>query len=221
MTYLELCQLLRQEAGISGSGPASVAGQSGINKKIVDWVSRAYEEVQNEETRWRFLWREGSFQTQVGKRDYNPIIDLGLEDFNNWEKHSFFVRRSDSNQKCDLNFLDWEVFRSYSFGAQFSGFTDYTFLPNKTLRLGFEPTAVETIEFEWWRTPDAFIMNSSVPVFPAHHHKVILYKALMYYAADEEAPNIFTDANANYQKRLTTLKQSELMLPSFNLVSLA
>ena len=46
MTYLELCQTLRREAGVSGVGPASVVDQSGEYLRLVEWIKAAWTEIQ-------------------------------------------------------------------------------------------------------------------------------------------------------------------------------
>lgn len=222
MTFLELCQELVSETGIAGNGPTSVTTQVGIFRKVVRWVQRAYTEVQFAETEWNWLWKEGQFDLVPGKRDYNPITDLGLLDFNQWDKHSLFAFRPVPTQKWPLTFMEFQVFRSF---FVFEDLTDqvlnYTFTPDKTLRFDHKPNKVETIQFEYWRTPFKFVNNTDVPAFPEQHHDIILYKALMLYAADEEAPAIYADAERNYMMRLERLRDAELNRPHMNMVTLA
>ena len=40
MNFLELAKRTSKECGISGEGPSSVAGQSGMNAKVVNWVRK-------------------------------------------------------------------------------------------------------------------------------------------------------------------------------------
>ena len=46
MNFLSLCQRLRSEARIPGTGPSSVTGQTGELAKIVEWITTAYEDIQ-------------------------------------------------------------------------------------------------------------------------------------------------------------------------------
>ena len=55
MNNLQLCQRLRQEAGIAGNGPATTVDQPGELGRIVNWISQAYEDIQNNDLAWRFL----------------------------------------------------------------------------------------------------------------------------------------------------------------------
>ena len=59
MNFLELCQRVRQDAGVSGEGPTAVTGQSGILSRIVSWVKQANNEIQLKNKDWRFLWAQG------------------------------------------------------------------------------------------------------------------------------------------------------------------
>lgn len=221
MTFLELCQELVSETGIAGTGPTSVTTQVGIFKKVVRWVQRAYTEIQFAEERWNWLWVEGTFDTVVGKRDYDPIVDLGLTNFNQWEKNSLYVRRPVPTQRWPLQFMEFEVHRHFYVLQQTEQVLIYTFTPNKKLRFDYMPNAVETVEFEYWRTPFKFVNNADVPAFPEQHHDIILYKALMLYAADEEAPAIYADAERNYLSRLERLRDAELSRPYVDMVPLA
>ncbi len=45
MNFLSLCQRLRSEARIPGTGPSSVTGQTGELAKIVEWITTAYAVV--------------------------------------------------------------------------------------------------------------------------------------------------------------------------------
>lgn len=222
MTFLELCQELVSETGIAGNGPTSVTTQVGIFRKVVRWVQRAYTEVQFAEPTWSWLWREGQFHTVIGKRDYDPATDLGLTDFNQWDKHSLFVLRPDESQRWPMQFMEFEVFRNFFiFQDMTSQVMIHTFTPNKVLRFDHKPNLIETVQFEYWRTPFKFVNNSDVPAFPEQHHDIILYKALMLYAADEEAPAIYADAEKNYLQRLERLRDAELVRPHIDMVPLA
>lgn len=220
-TFLELCQQLRQEAGISGSGPVSVTGQSGILLDVVNWVKRAYNMVQLEESRWKFLWVETSFDFVVGQRDYHPASDLGLSDFKEWDVHSFYVNRPNAQQKQPLYFMEWEPFRGY-YAIQIQALPQqFSVSPSKALRFDAVPTQVETVNFEYFRKPYAFVNGNDTPVFDEQYHDIVLYKALMLYAANDEAGNIYQDAAANYAKKLAELRMQELDRPFVDMPPLA
>ncbi|RLC09555.1 MAG: hypothetical protein DRI24_21580, partial [Deltaproteobacteria bacterium] len=63
MNFLQLCKRLRQEAGLTGSGPSTVVDQTGISKQIVDWVNTAYVDVLSQHANWHFMQDDFSFNT--------------------------------------------------------------------------------------------------------------------------------------------------------------
>ena len=77
MNYLALCDKLLKETGLSDQGVSSVIGQSGLNKKAVDWINRAWTEIQNLND-WNFLWKTSSFNTVNGQQNYDPVDNLAL-----------------------------------------------------------------------------------------------------------------------------------------------
>ena len=58
MTFLELCQTVRQEVGLSGTGPTTVVSQEGQLKVVVDFVIEADHQVQGLWSDWNFLWSQ-------------------------------------------------------------------------------------------------------------------------------------------------------------------
>ena len=57
MNYLELCRRARRECGIAGAetDPTAVTSQVGEYRRLVDWVSEAWTEIQGRHTDWRWL----------------------------------------------------------------------------------------------------------------------------------------------------------------------
>ena len=65
MTFLQLVQRTRQECGIAGDGPTTVVGQTKSMKRLVDWVSQSYVEIQEECPDFDFLRKSVSFNTVI------------------------------------------------------------------------------------------------------------------------------------------------------------
>lgn len=66
MTYLELVQRAKQECGIAGPAPATVVGLTGGLKRLADWVSQGWVDIQNERTNWDFMRKSITFNTSSG-----------------------------------------------------------------------------------------------------------------------------------------------------------
>ena len=136
MNFLSLCQRLRQEAGLTGTGPVSVLGQSGEMKRIVDWATAAYEEIQNLHATWRFLKTDFTFQTIYNTQDYTPTA-VGLDDLATWTKGDQTMRiYSAIADETFLVYFPWTDFRNtYIFGTHRTTLdrpTVYSIRPNNS-----------------------------------------------------------------------------------------
>ena len=89
MNFLSLCQRLRQECGVDGTGPVSVTGQTGEQKRLVDWIVQAWVEIQEERPDWLFLRKDFSFDTVASQQSYDVETDILLTDFASWKNNSF------------------------------------------------------------------------------------------------------------------------------------
>lgn len=220
MNYLELSQRLVQEAGIAGGGPATTVSQSGIKKKVVDWIARAWTEIQNQRD-WNFLWNTTSFTTTVGTRDYHPVTGLGLSPaLSSYVTDSFLIYKTSEgvSDQGPLTYVPWgewsNSFRGY--GSVDSGkATEFTILPDTKIRLNANPDVSYTISFDYYRTSVVLAANSDTPALPTQYHEAIVYQALKYYAAHEDAPEIYQDADNNFNRLMADLLYDEQEVMAF------
>ena len=86
MTFLELCQTVRQEVGVSGTGPTTVLNQEGQLKVIIDFVADSDFQIQILWEDWEFLWAQYSstLSTGVAAPAVAKPTDLGT-----WDMRSF------------------------------------------------------------------------------------------------------------------------------------
>ena len=186
MTFLELCQRLRQEVGAAGSGPASVSAQHGEYARFVSWVPQAWREIQMSRHSWRFAWAEASIPIETGFRTYSPPDDMGA-----WDEATL---------KCNGRTLlaqRWDEFRKHD--VQDGGNTYPRFItqkPDGVLVLDAPPDPDGQVTFEYWRTPQALIENDTTPRLPERYHMVIVYRAMLYYGLYENAPEVVQAARS-------------------------
>ena len=201
MTYLELCQRLRMEAGLSGTGPASVTSQTGMDKKLVEWVRSAWEEIQLSRLDWRFSWGESSLPVLAGTASINPVL-LGLSDLNVWSKDT---ARFDGAPLKHIGWRDFQQFKTTTTGlvAYFSE------APDRSLHFSQLPVADGTFTAEYFKTPQILASNMDVPRMPAHYHMAIVYKALMMYAAHDDAAQTFVDASMRFNQLYNKIESTE------------
>ena len=223
MTFLQLCQRLRQEAGIPGTGPVNVTGQTGFNKQLVEWITDAYEYIQNLHQTWLFLRKDFSFVTTVDKREYS-ITETGITDLRNWKIDQYgdfrcYLTSSGINSEQYLQYLSWDDYKQiYLFGATRSapGQPSYCSVhPNKSLDFYLVPNDSYTINGEYFSIPDIMTGNTDNPIFPSSFHLIIVWYALMSYGAFDAAEEKYTFGHSKYRRMKTQLEFDQLPKISF------
>jgi len=208
MNYLSLCDTLIKEAGLEESGVLSVTGQKDIKKKVVDWVARAWLEIQNKRD-WNFLWAEGEFSTVVGENTYSPATNVVLSpDVRRWNPYSFTFTTVNGT-KFYMKYVRWNNVDRTTLGND-GPVREFSIKPNNALVFLTTPTEVGVVKFEYIRTPQILAANLDEPLLPEAYHDIILYQAMIYLAAEQDATELYQDAYGNLQSRLTNLAAEAL-----------
>jgi len=214
--FLQLCQAVRQEAGISGTGPSSVLNQQGEMKRVVDWVARAYRDVQNLHRNWDFLRSDFTFPTIVGNQEYTPAA-ANLPEHQSWKTDSFriFENARGWDDEVWLRYYPWEDFRDIYIR---SGNRDATGRPlawtirptDQAVVLWPLPDTDYTIVGEYFKRAQVMTANTDVPIFPVEFHDVLMWRALMFYAGFENAAPEYAVAKGEYGDTLSKLRRDQL-----------
>lgn len=213
MTYLELCQEVRSEAGLTGSWPAAVTGQTGMDAKIVRWVTRAWTEIQNLRD-WKFRYAEAAMPVAIGARTLSPSAQgiSNLLTIKNDTFRAYWVDGSISKLPC----IDWRTFRDaypLPLNQQPLAISED---PAGQLVLSHVPVQAFTLHFDYKTAPQRLANNLDTPTgLPESLHPVIVHKALMLYGAHDGASDVFQQANNEYQTYLTTMTRLFLDQPFF------
>lgn len=206
MNFLQLCQRVRQEAGLSGTGPAAVTNQTGMDLKIVSWVSSAWEEIQLLRNDWAFAWADDGFTLVPGQAKYLPAdYGLGVTD---WVLET--IRIDDGTTRAFLKYIPWGDFRRLYETTDQDQPVYFTLAPDGRIYLAPTPDDAYPLKGEHYRTPQYLTSNTDIPRCPARYHMAIVYKALMMYAAHDDAANVFADASARYTALLNKMESTEL-----------
>ncbi len=215
MTFLELCQRLRREAGLSGSGPQTTVSQTGESLNMVEWIQSAYTDIQNLYPDWKFLQTEFSFNCTIGKREYS-LADLSLTDLNRWRTidwDSFRYYLTDEATEQYAYVMAWDDFRSiYQFGTTrtSSGQPQYVAVkPDKSLIFYQTPDQEYTINCEYYKKADILSGDSDEPIFPSQFHMVIVWRALTFYGAFDAAQEKYAQGQNEYKRILSALKKDQ------------
>lgn len=216
MNYLQLCQRMRQESGgISGSGPTAVTNQVGEYKSVVDWVQSAYEDIQNLHPDWDFLRTDLSFQTIANASTYVKTA-IGADEQGEWIPDSFrsYLTSGGVSGEGFMQWMSWDSFRNtYLIGSMRSttGFPQIMAKkPDTSLIFWPIPNAAYTINGEYFKRPQFMTANTDIPIIPVKFHMIIVWRALMYYAGQNNAPEIFAVAQKEYRRLLNLLQASQL-----------
>lgn len=227
MDNLALCQALRREAGVAGSGPTSVVGQTGMLEKLVKWIDLAWTDIQISRPNWQFMNSEFTFDTIAEQRDYTAA-GAGITDLKLWDTGSFLiyeksVGESDQNVLPSLDYARWRN----EYRAQMNARADErpqtsTVLANNSIRFEPRPDKIYTVDGEYKRSTQFFTANDDVPTgLSEDFHMMIVWKALMYYADDQNAGDALDKAIEGYNPLLYRLELEQLPAFSEDFVALA
>ena len=184
MTFLELCQALRREAGAAGTGPANVEGQSGEYKRIVEWIRNEWIRLQERHQRWNFAWAQGSIELEPDYRVYDLPSDVAQID----PETLYFNGR-------EIALIDWRDFRESFREPSGGGVRRVALDPSGQLHLEDFPEATRDLSFEYWREPQVLETNNDTPRAPSVYHYAIVYAALRQYGLYENAPEVVQQAD--------------------------
>lgn len=217
MNFLQLVQRLRQEAGVSGTGPTTVVNQSGEMRRLVDWTNSAWTDIQLLHQSWGWMLGSVSLQTVAGQGDYTPLQTGITSRFGRWNMSSFCIAQSPPNDETELMELGYSEFRSiYRTGPQpLARSVAVCAMPNLSIGLGYKPDQAYTVRGEYWKSVQTLSADADIPEMPEQFHDAIWYRALMLYARYESAAEIYEDAAQNYKRLISLIEVNQL--PTFDM----
>ena len=212
MTYLELCQGLVSELGLSGgTGPVAVTGNTVLElNNVTRWIRDAALQVDNLWLDWKYLWCQylktgATVGTQtlavptptprlwdLKKMRYRPQGLVG-----GWQDLQYLTRQQLADQ-CDpdnaIAATPWA----------------YTILPDNTIYLAAPTDAAYDFKGEYWRRPATLAANGDIPLLPPEQHRIIQCRAAIMYGNREDAPEVISGMEAEYIDMLDKLQADQL-----------
>jgi len=213
LNYLQLVQKLMQESGISGATPTTVSGQTGMVKRLVDWVNDAWVDIQDYRDDWKFLQSSFSFNTTTLVRDYS-LTDLGITYLNKFELETFKIYESSlglSDQWAlpNIDYIRWS--RILDIGEIENTKPSYFIInPSNSLTLDTAPTDIFTVSGKYYLGATELEDDTDIPSFPTQYHRAIVYRALWYYGIFISSLEVSTGADVKYQQILNKLQKNQL-----------
>lgn len=220
MNYLELVQRLAREAGASGT-ISTLVGVQEETLRLSDWINSAWIDIQSLHRDWGWMRTSMSFETTSGKAVYTPA-EIGIDgDFGMWVADTFrnYVTANGDRTEVFMSPIGYEAWRdSYQYGALRYTTTRpmvLTITPDKSIGLGPTPSDGYTVTGDYYTRPINLTTDTDTPSMPDFYHMAIVWRALMYYASYEGAPEAYQRANVEYGRVMKGLASDRLPMVTF------
>jgi hypothetical protein len=204
MNFLQMCQRVYQEGGISGQ-ISTVVNQVGEPKRVVGWVQSAYLELLNDQAlAWNFLKGETSKQLVVGQGVYDFVTDFALPGGVQWDTRS--MRVAANADLSDETFLIEQRFPLFRDFWLFSSRRTVQSRPlncavddQTNLRIAPLPDMPYWLTFKWQEMPPMLAVDTDTMIIPERFEMVVVWLALRHYGMFEAAPEVVSRADKHYQ----------------------
>jgi hypothetical protein len=216
MNLLQLVNQTRIECGVSGPALATAQSQTGESARIVAWVQQAWIDVQTSKEDWLFLREPFTFNTVANQWQYSATTDCGLTDFGNWKRDSFRASTVGNDYKDEqlLNYMEWTTYRNLYRYANMRNTKArpvvVSITPEKDLAFGSIPDQAYVIDGEYYTQPVSLTADTDSPAIPARFHMIIVYRAMMYYAGYEAAPEVLARGDFEYRRLYSRMEIDQL-----------
>lgn len=215
MNFLELCQFVREQADLNGTGPTTVVGQTGEMGLVVRWTAQAWADIERRhQHRWNFLRKPLQFNTVQGQQEYT-LAQMSAADLSALDVNSLRTYRAAAGISDEMYLVEWdwqEFYDTYLYGAQSQGrpFVFAVNPQNKALNVGSVPDDVYTIRGWYYRRPALPTQDTDVPAWPADMHELVAYRALVKYANFDAAPEVRQSFADEYRIMMDQLESDQL-----------
>jgi len=208
MNYLKLCQDMARDVGIPGSGPDDVESTSLSEEEnnIVRYINDANVDIESRWFDWNFLWTEVDLSATADVSILTSPTDLG-----NWKLETVIWNKTSSDYQI-LEYMDWDDYTEmYKYGTISTGTPEsFSVKPTNVLDLYPTPDVSGTVSAEYFKVPTALAADTDTSLIPARFHRIIIARAKLYYAENEDAPEIMAGSLAEFEDLLDKLEADEL-----------
>ena len=224
-TFLELCQAVARDSGTFPNlgDPTSVSGQTGRALRVVSWVNDAWEEIQREQTRWRWMIADATGNAVIGVNTSSGA-DLGIsERFERWEPYGDGEKSEVSTWDADIGqsdegplaFVDeWPEFRRLFLmggAALETGKPRVACVaPNGNLLVYPTPDKAYKLRCPYVKSTQVLSSNSDIPEMPAQYHGAIKWQALVMLGLFDEAETQTAMWQRKYARAMEHLRATQL-----------
>ncbi len=210
--FLQICQRVRSEAGISGSGPATVVAQVGQLERVVNWAAESWLDIQNARSDWRFQWKQQSIALEAGVYQRSPTAISAYVDKID-DARCFLYRQSIGN--ADAQPIDYEPWEIYSLAhSRWANFPTgrpsvFTFSPDLKLQFPCYLDDDYTMIVEYYQDPQILEADADTTRLPRKYIMAIVWNAVMKYADNEESGARRATAERQYRRIYANMVRTE------------
>jgi hypothetical protein len=215
MNLLQLVNQTRVECGVSGPTLSSAQNLTGESARILAWVQQAWIDVQTSKEDWLFLREPFEFNTVAQQWEYTPA-NAGLTNFGNWKRDSFRASSVNNLYRDEqlMNYMDWTTYRNlYRYANMRNTYARpvvVSITPNKDLAFGSTPDQAYTVNGEYYTQPVTLSADTDIPGIPDRFQMIIVYRAMMYYAGYESAPEVLSRGDFEYRRLYSRMEIDQL-----------
>ncbi len=215
MNKLQIVSALVAESGLSNTPPTTTVGQVGDFGDTVRWVENAYNKIQLKHSSWAFLRKDFSFNTVASTANY---LNTSVADADHmkwvWQSFRVYLAATGVNDEQVMTYVPWDLYRDvYLLASQRNTEgrpTFFTIRPNKSINFFPIPDDVYTVVGEYYRVPDTMTLDADEPIFPSEFHDMLVWRSLMFYAADHSEPDKYAVGRDEYQDIMFALEDDQL-----------
>jgi hypothetical protein len=209
-TYLQLCQDMCSDLGITGGTMPSTQGITSQEQlRVANWIARADILIQQVWADWDFMYLTDSI-TGVAGNDYL----VANNNFNAVDQKSMVYSPDVTGTNPQFpKYMDWRPFQN-----QFQDRpkmtqaipTFWTLDPTKKIWLSHILLANAPFNLSYWKTPVRMASDTATSPIPQDFDTIIVERAKLLYAQRENAPEILSGSSAEYTDLLDKLQSAYL-----------
>lgn len=222
-TFLALCQDVRRECGIAGSGPTTTTGQVGELSRVVNWTRDSWTELQIKKPNWRWMRSSFTVDTVANTDSYSAtsctdtIANAAVTRFKRWYETEFqiYLKASGSATSHWLVDDNWDDFkRLFRVGSQNPSYPSIVAInPQNQFVLGAKPNDVYTVTGDYQKSAQILAADGDVPEMPPDFHQLIVFGAMKKYSAYSAAPEVWASAKEQASNLMRDLELDQLPPP--------
>lgn len=218
MNYLELINRTRVECGVSGASTPLITAQglTGESARVANWVNSAWVDVQTAKEDWQWMREPVQFNTVTQQQIYTPTEAGVGATFGNWKRDSFRCSSVGQNYADEqlMNYMDYNTYRNlYEYGNMRTTYARpvvVSITPGKNLGFGSIPDQPYVITGEYYHQPTNLSADTDEPDIPSRFQLIIVYRAMMFYAGYEAAPEVFQRGEFEFRRLMNRLDIDQL-----------